>query len=111
MTKSLLPTAIDRALEEKELPDLKASLVQLQNPERCDSITDHYLKTSFLVMINPNSLALYNGDGQLCEGQADLAAMDTGRRRNQSELERCPLLDLHCCLRLAARSGVGIPSH
>ena len=79
VTKSLLPTAIDRA-QEKELPDLKASLVQLQNPERCDSITDQYLKTSFLVMINPNSLALYIGDGQLCDGQADLAGVDTGRR-------------------------------
>ena len=80
VTKSLLPTAIDRAMEEKELPDLKTSLVQLQNPERCDSITDQYLKTSFLVMINPNSLALYIGDGQLCDGQADLAGVDTGRR-------------------------------
>ena len=50
--------AIDGALEEKHLPDLKASLVQLQNPESCDSITDHYLKTYFLVMVNPDSLAL-----------------------------------------------------
>ena len=102
---------IDRALKEKELPDLKASLVQLQNPESCDSITDQYLKTSYLVKINPNSLALYIGDGQLCEGKADLDEVDTGRRCNQAEQERCPLLDCHCCLRLAARSGVGIPSH
>ena len=55
VTKSLLPMAIDGALEEKDLSDLKASLVQLQNPESCDSITDQYLKTSFLGMINPNS--------------------------------------------------------
>ena len=79
MTKSLLPMTIDRALKENELPDLKASLVQLPNPESCDSVTDQYFETSFLVMINPNSLALYNGDGQLCEGQADLAGVDTGR--------------------------------
>ena len=72
--------AIDGALEEKHLPDLKASLVQLQNPESCDSITDQYLKTSFLVMINPYSLVLHIGDGQLCEGQADLDGVDTGRR-------------------------------
>ena len=111
MTKSLLPTAIDRAMEEKELPDLEASLVQLQNPESCNSITDQYLKTSFLVQINPNSLALDIGDGQLCEGQADLDGVDTGRRCNQAEQERCPLLDCQCCLRLAVRSGVGIPSH
>ena len=72
--------AIDGTLEEKDLSDLKASLVQLPNPESCDSVTDQYFETSFLVMINPNSLALYNGDGQLCEGDADLAGADTGRR-------------------------------
>ena len=90
---------------------MKASLAQLQNPESCDSITDQYLKTSFLVKINPNSLAFDIGDGQLCEGQADLDGVDTGRRCNQAEQERYPLLDWHCCSRLAVRSGVGIPSH
>ena len=78
--KSQLPTAIDGALEEKDLPDLKASLVQLQKPESCVSITDQYLKTSFIVKINSNSLAMYIGDGQLCEGQADLDGVDTEKR-------------------------------